>query len=78
MERHSLELAHSGVAQRSVDGSQMKAVAEPQSTGSVHVPDSHVPDVLQVSPPLHVPHVPPQPSLPHSRPPHDGVHPAWH
>jgi hypothetical protein len=57
----------------------MKAVAEPQSVGSVHIPeDSHVPDVLHVSLPLQVPQVPLQPSLPHSRPEHDGVQPDWH
>jgi len=78
VERHSSELAHSGEAQRSVDGSQMNAVAEPQSVGSLHVPASHTPDALQVSPPLHVPQLPPQPSLPHSRPAHDGVQDDWH
>ena len=78
MERQLSELVHSGEAQRSVDGSQMKAVGEPQSSGLAHVPDAHTPEALHVAPPLHVPQVPPQPSLPHSRPAHDGVQPAWH
>jgi hypothetical protein len=34
---------------------------------------SHVPASEQTSPPLQPPHDPPQPSLPHSRPPHDGT-----
>jgi hypothetical protein len=56
----------------------MNAVGEPQSAGSEHVSDSHTPDALHVSLALHVPHVPVQPSLPHSRPTHDGVQPDWH
>lgn len=56
----------------------MKAVGEPQSPGFVHVPDSHTPEALQLWPPLHVPQEPPQPSLPHVRPAHDGVQLDWH